>query len=155
MTVPDRTCARGPALVSVALALALSAGCSRANAKGDAGGSGGGGGLLPSLFAAAPTATPAPTPTPPIARTYVCRRSAEFNVDPEDAAVQVDGVVIGRADDWDDAGGGSRYAFRGKGEHYVRFSLRGYRSLWVKVVVDPSAPEEVADVDLDMTRLRR
>ncbi len=148
MTVPERQPVTGP--VVLALGVLLLAACS---GEGGKPGGGGGGSALPSLLGSAP-ATPTPTPTPPILRTYRCRRAAEFHVDPEEAAVQVDGVVIGTSDDWDDAGGGREYDFRGPGAHFVRLSLRGYRSVWVKVVVDPSAAEEVVEVELDLTKLR-
>lgn len=148
MTVPIRPIA---AVLVLGAGLLLAA-CSGEKGGGTSGG-GGGGSVLPSLFGSAP-ATPTPTPTPPIVRTYRCRRAAEFHVDPEEAAVQVDGVVIGTSDDWDDAGGGREYTFRGPGAHFVRLSLRGYRSTWVKVVVDPSAAEEVVEVELDLTKLR-
>jgi hypothetical protein len=94
-----------------------------------------------------------PTATPPIEKTYECREGAIFGVDPEEALVAVDGTTIGTADDWDDAGGGGKYRFAGPGTHYVRLSLPGYRTAWVKIVVRAGAEEEYAEVDLELEKL--
>jgi hypothetical protein len=108
--------------------------------------------------AATPTAAPAAArlqveATPPIEQTYECRRGAVFGVDPEEAVVSVAGRPIGKADDWDDAGGGGKYEFARTGTYYVRFTLAGYRTAWIKVVVRPDAEDEYADVDLELRKL--
>ncbi len=119
----------------------------------------------PSQQAAAPAATPTgvpaaappaalrPKPTPPIDRTYECRAGAIFGVDPEDALITINGKTIGKADDWDDAGGGQKYLFGGPGTYYVKLSLEKYRTAWIKIVVRPQAEEEYASVDLDLKKL--
>lgn len=96
--------------------------------------------------------TPTPTPTPRVAYVYLSRGQADFDVDPEEAHVHVDGKYIGRADDWDDSGGGRLWTFSGRGDHYVKLSLKGYRTVWVKVTVDPAAPEKVAKVKFDLPK---
>jgi hypothetical protein len=93
---------------------------------------------------------PAPEPPPPIAKTFQCRRGAEFHVDPEEVLVTVDGQLLGEADDWDGAGGGKTYYFDSPGDHLVKLSLQGFRTVWVKVVVTPSAKREVVNVDTEL-----
>ena len=113
---------------------------------------------VPAVETAAPTdapveAAPAPEPPPPIAAVFECRRGAEFRVDPEEVLVTVDGQLLGEADDWDGAGGGKTYYFSGPGEHLVKLSLKGFRTVWVKVVVTPSAKRDVVDVDTELEEI--
>ncbi len=96
---------------------------------------------------------PAPEPSPPIAAVFQCRRGAEFRVDPEEVLVTVDGQLLGEADDWDGAGGGKTYYFSGPGDHLVKLSLQGFRTVWVKVVVTPSAKRDVVDVDTELEEI--
>ena len=96
---------------------------------------------------------PAPEPAPPIAAVFHCRRGAEFKVDPEEVLVTVDGQLLGEADDWDGAGGGKTYYFDGMGDHLVKLSLQGFRTVWVKVVVTPSAKRDVVDVDTELEEI--
>lgn len=102
---------------------------------------------------AAPAALPATEPPPPIAAVFRCRRGAEFKVDPEEVLVTVDGQLLGEADDWDGAGGGKTYYFSGPGEHLVKLSLQGYRTVWVKVVVTPDAKRDVVSVDTELEEI--
>ncbi|MGE0640256.1 MAG: protein kinase [Thermoanaerobaculia bacterium] len=95
----------------------------------------------------------APPPPPRISETFEGREGAEFNVDPEETEVEVDGRSIGIADDWDNAGGGKIYRFSGPGEHIVRLSLAGYRTVWVKVRIHPQARRKIADVDTELEEL--
>ncbi len=113
---------------------------------------------VPVVEAAAPAsvpveAAPAPEPPPPIAAVFQCRRGAEFRVDPEEVLVTVDGQLLGEADDWDGAGGGKTYYFSGPGEHLVKLALQGFRTVWVKVVVTPSAKRDVVDVDTELEEI--
>ena len=64
--------------------------------------------------------------------------------------VTIDGRLLGKADDWDGAGGGETYYFPGPGEYLVELSLQGFRTVWVKVVVTPSAKRDVVDVDTEL-----
>jgi hypothetical protein len=93
---------------------------------------------------------PTPTPTPPLVAVFRARQAARFDVSPEDAEVTVDGRSIGKADDWDDKGGGKLYRFDGPGSHYVKLSLKGYRTAWIKIVVSGSASDKVAEVDTEL-----
>jgi hypothetical protein len=93
-----------------------------------------------------------PRPTPPIVKVYECRKGAIFGVDPEEALVTVNGKTIGKADDWDDAGGGKKYHFEGPGTYYVKFTLEKYATTWVKIVVKPDAEEKYANVDLGLKK---
>ena len=99
-------------------------------------------------------ATPTPTPTPRLYAVYETRRFAEFHVDPEEAWVTVNGKVIGRADDWDDAGGGRQYPFAGEGWYSVKLAHPKDRTRWVKVVVDHGAGKEIAKVKFDLEKRR-
>ena len=101
------------------------------------------------------SSAPAPERTVPISKTYECRESAVFNVDPEETVVTVDGRRIGTADDWDDAGGGKKYKFQGPGVHYVKLTLEEYETMWLKFVVSSDAKKKTADVGLDMKKRHR
>jgi serine/threonine protein kinase len=106
--------------------------------------------------AAAEEATPAPPAAaapPPIAKVFQCRRGAEFHVDPEEVLVTIDGRLLGKADDWDGAGGGDTYFFPGPGDYLVQLSLEGFRTVWVKVVVTPSARRDVVDIDTELEEI--
>ena len=97
---------------------------------------------------------PAPVePPPPIAEVFQCRKGAEFHVDPEEVLVTIDGQLLGKADDWDGAGGGETYSFPGPGDYLVQLSLQGFRTVWVKVVVTPSARRDVVDVDTELEEI--
>jgi len=101
----------------------------------------------------APPEKPKPSPPPlPISGTFHCRKGVEFDVDPEEALVAVDGVTIGIADDWDGKRGGKQYIFKKPGEHIARFSLKGYKTAWVKIIVDSDASDRIISVD---TRLKK
>jgi hypothetical protein len=103
-----------------------------------------------------PPAPASPVAPPPVIdKTYRCREYADFDVSPEETIVTVDGTVIGKADDWDDAGGGKKYEFKGPGTHYVKLSLRRHETLWIKFEVDPRASEETAKVDLKLKEYER
>jgi serine/threonine-protein kinase len=103
---------------------------------------------------ATPTFLPSPTPTPPIVETYTCAWGAEFNIDPEEAEVAIDGQVIGIADDWDGSGGGQVYYFDGPGVYYARFTHHRFQITWVKIIVKEDAAEGIADIDTEMRKLK-
>jgi hypothetical protein len=99
---------------------------------------------------------PKPSPPPlPISGTFHCRKGVEFDVDPEDALVAVDGTTIGIADDWDGKRGGRQYIFKEPGEHIARFSLKGYKTAWVKIIVGPDASNSIVSVDTKLKQARR
>ncbi len=106
----------------------------------------------PTLTPRPPAPTPQPTPTPPIVSIFECREGVEFHVSPDDAKVEVNGSIIGIADDWDDMGGGQKYLIRVPGEYYSRFILAEYEPAWVKIVISPNAKEQFCDVD---TKLKK
>ena len=108
---------------------------------------------LPTAEPAAAVPLPAKEPPPPITTVFQCRKGAEFHVEPEDALVTIDGQLLGKADDWDGAGGGKAHLFPGPGEHLVKLSLAGFRTIWVKVVVTPSAKRDIVDVDSELEEL--
>lgn len=122
--------------------------------------------VTPEVYAAPPADTDTvravvPTPSgykPPasvrIAEVFETQRGAEFHVSPDDAIVWINGRRIGKADDWDGAGGGRTYYFRDRGTYYARFVLSGYRTTWVRIVVRPGAAEEIVDIDTDLPELR-
>ena len=66
--------------------------------------------------------------------------------------MEVNGTIIGIADDWDGVGGGQKYLIRVAGEHYARFTLAGYEPAWVKIVISPNARDRFCDVD---TKLKK
>lgn len=109
--------------------------------------------VVPTLVPTLAPATPTPRPTePPIAATFKCQKGVTFSLSPDSATITMDGTTIGTADDWDDMGGGKVFEFSGPGVHYALISLAGYHAVWVKIVVDPSASDEIADVDTDLKK---
>jgi len=111
--------------------------------------------VAPPVPAAEPEPEPAPVAPPvPIEATFEAREAAEFHVDPEDALVEIDGRVIGKADDWDDMGGGKPWVFAAPGDYLVKLSLPGYRTAWIRIRVHPDAEDDVADVDTDLEQLK-
>jgi hypothetical protein len=104
----------------------------------------------PAIETPRPAPTPTPAPEPALAGVFETRSAAEFHVSPEETQVTVAGQLIGIADDWDGMGGGKKYVFPGPGAYLVKLSLPGYQTAWVKVVVAPTAKQEVVDVDTDL-----
>lgn len=86
--------------------------------------------------------------------TYECRQAAQFNVKPKETRVSVDGQPIGVAGDF--GGGlfgrvsGKLYNFQGFGTYTVEFSLAGYQTVRVKVIVRADADKRIANIDFDM-----
>jgi outer membrane biosynthesis protein TonB len=99
---------------------------------------------------AAPAAAVASAPAPPLAGTFETRGPAEFHVDPEDTIVIIEGKAIGKADDWDNMGGGKQYVFKTPGEYLVELRLEGYKTAWIKIVVRPDSKKKYADVDTSL-----
>lgn len=104
-----------------------------------------------------PTRVP-PTPTatpPPITEVFECQTGAKFGVDPDDALVEINGVVLGIADDWDGMGGGEVYTFPGEGTYLVKLSLEGYETAWVHVVVKADAKRKVVTVNTELEKQKK
>ncbi len=97
---------------------------------------------------AARPAPPPPPPPPPFRKTYECRESATFKIDPDTAIVTVDGEVIGIADEWADTPRTKKYKFQGEGVHYVKLSHRDYETLWLRFIVSKDALDKTAIVEL-------
>jgi len=97
----------------------------------------------------APAQTQAPAFTVPeveIAETYDARKGAEFHVRPDSAMVTINGVTIGKADDWDGFAGGRQYPFGAPGSYFVELTAPGYKTAWVKIVVKNDARADFARV---------
>lgn len=108
---------------------------------------------------AAPTATPTtraapaptrPPPTPPAAEFLYTRSGIQFDVEPEDATIEVDGTAIGSALRWD--GSDDRiYRFsEARGVHYVRISAPGYEPRWVRITVTPVAEDDAVEIEAEL-----
>jgi hypothetical protein len=102
--------------------------------------------------AAAPAllAKPAPPPPPPFRKTYECRESATFKINPDTAVVTVDGEVIGIADEWADTPRTKKYKFNSEGVHYVKLQHRDYETLWLRFIVSNDALDKTAIVELTL-----
>jgi eukaryotic-like serine/threonine-protein kinase len=85
---------------------------------------------------------------------YRARRAVQFQIDPDQARLTVDGRYVGIADDWDNHGGGKVFPFS-PGTHIVRATLPGYRDLTLQIVISPSEREAVADAGDEMQRIDR
>jgi len=106
----------------------------------------------------APTRRPRPTaaPTPPIVDEFLCSEGADFDVDPEEAEVTINGVVIGIADQWDDSRGGQIYTFQAPGIYYARFSLPPkFETAWVKIVVSPDAERRICKIGTELVKAKK
>jgi hypothetical protein len=104
-----------------------------------------------SVPAPAPVAKPAPPPPPPpFRKTYECRESATFKVDPDTAIVTVDGEAIGIADEFADTPRTGKYKFKNEGVHYVKLSHRNYETLWLRFIVSKDALDKTAIVEIKL-----
>jgi len=74
-----------------------------------------------------------------IAETYEARRAVEFHVRPDSAIVTINGVTIGKADDWDGFGGGKPYPIPYEGDYYVELTAPGYQTTWIKIRISQGA----------------
>lgn len=100
-------------------------------------------------------AAPAPAaPAPAVWKTFVTRRAVKFDVDPEEALLEIDGRVIGTADDWDGMGGAPAYEFKQPGSYLVRIFLQGYETVWVRIEVRPDAKRDVVSVDPELRKAK-
>ncbi|MFH1176313.1 MAG: zinc-ribbon domain-containing protein [Acidobacteriota bacterium] len=109
----------------------------------------------PSFTGEAAASLPAATASKPsYEAVFRCRRYAKFDVDPEDAQVYIDDRPIGKADDWDGAGGGRLYQFKQSGIYSVRLALKGYRTAWVRIIVSDGAATKVS-IDTKLKKLKK
>ncbi len=75
---------------------------------------------------------------------YEARRAAQFNIRPDNALISINGVAIGRAEDWGGgtfSGGGRPYPFSVPGDYYVELRADGYQTTWIKIVITPTAKD--------------
>ncbi len=110
-------------------------------------------------MAAAGTRTTSPSEdvAPPpvvVAKSYATRKSVKFDIDPEEAYLEIDGKVIGTADEWDGMGGAPAYEFDRPGSHLVKVFLSGYETVWLRIEVDPNAKKAVVSVDYELKKAR-
>jgi hypothetical protein len=47
-------------------------------------------------------------------------------------------------------GGGKVLALKEPGSYKVELKLKGYKTTWIEIVVDPKAKHKVCDVDTDL-----
>jgi hypothetical protein len=80
------------------------------------------------------------------AEVYEAREEVEFHVRPDSAIVTINGVAIGKADDWDGFAGGRKYPFAQPGNYYVELTAPGYQTTWIRIVVKRDAPAKVTRV---------
>lgn len=103
-----------------------------------------------------PTPTPVPpTPTPtmpPITAVFECQKGAVFRGSPDEMDVFINGQRIGTADDWDGMGGGQVYMFPREGTYLAMLQLAGYQTVWVQIVVKPTAEDEIVKVGTDLEK---
>ena len=83
--------------------------------------------------------------SPRVAATYECRSGVKFSIDPDKAAVSIDGHPIGVAEDFYHRA----YNLR-PGTHYAKLTLRGYRTETVKILVRSTASDDNADIKLKL-----
>jgi hypothetical protein len=79
-----------------------------------------------------------------VSEIYEARRAAQFNIRPENTLITINGVAIGRAEDWGGgtfSGGGRPYPFRDPGDYYVELKADGYQTTWIKIVIRPDAKD--------------
>jgi serine/threonine-protein kinase len=103
----------------------------------------------PSQPAAAPAPPePAPQPTREEASVHVrCRRGVEFDLDPSDALVTLDGRPLGPADEVE------QYEITTPGHHTLRLTAPGYKTVVVDVEVAPDARSKWEELEIEMEEL--
>jgi hypothetical protein len=99
-----------------------------------------------------PPPTPQPTPTPPIWKTFECRLGAEFDVEPDEAMLAINGKELGIVDEYDGFGDPGEYTFPGPGTYYASFSHEGYQTIWVKIVAKDDAKKKFCDIEKDLKK---
>jgi hypothetical protein len=97
----------------------------------------------------APAIRPAYRPPVPVSEVYACRESVEFQVDPEEAVVSIDGNRLGLADDWDGAGGGEEWR-PDPGTYVACFSASELRTACVEIVIDRGARRKTCEVETEL-----
>ncbi len=103
--------------------------------------------------AAAEAAQPAGFSIPAqVDETYDSKRAVQFHVRPDAAIVTINGVRIGKADDWDGFGGGKTYSFPREGDYYAELALNGYQTAWVKISIRADAKELTAKVKTKLVK---
>jgi len=104
----------------------------------------------PATSAAPPESTTQSAATPgfevpqAVSEVYEARRAAQFNIRPDNALITINGVAIGRAEEWGGGtfgGGGRPYPFRDPGTYYVELRADGYQTTWIKIVIRPDAKD--------------
>jgi serine/threonine-protein kinase len=88
-----------------------------------------------------------------VAETYVSRRAAQFHVRPDSAIVTINGVTIGKADDWDGFGGGKTYSFPRDGDYYAELVAPGYQTAWIKISIQPDAKDLTAKIRTKLVKI--
>lgn len=101
-----------------------------------------------------PSPTPPSLPPPAVAQVYVTSKAVKFDIDPEEAFLEIDGKVIGTADEWDGMGGAPVYEFDREGSHFVKVSLPGYETVWLRIDVRADAKQAVVSVDYELKKAR-
>ena len=93
-----------------------------------------------------PQASAFVVPQVTITETYIAKKAVEFHIRPDAAIVTINGITIGKADDWDGFAGGRQYPFGQPGTYFVELTAPGFKTSWVKIVVRADARDNVARV---------
>jgi serine/threonine-protein kinase len=109
---------------------------------------------VPEPIAAPPPASTAFVKPDRVDAEVETRRAVRFTSSPDQARLYLDGRYIGIADDWDNRGGGKELE-PGKGTHYVRMELPGYRPFVLQITVSPDAGRDSPSIDEELDRRER
>jgi serine/threonine-protein kinase len=93
-----------------------------------------------------PTPPPRP-PEPEAALRLRCRKGVDFDVNPDEAEVFVNGVDVGNADDLD------HYDFPAPGHYRIRLVYPGFKPAFVDVDVSPDADDKNVDLELELEKV--
>jgi len=89
-----------------------------------------------------------------LAETVEARRAVLFQIRPDSAQLTINGVAIGKADDWDGFAGGKPYTIPYAGDYYVEAKAEGYGTKWIKIVISPTARELTARVRTRLEKIK-
>ncbi|HEV8629344.1 MAG TPA: serine/threonine-protein kinase [Thermoanaerobaculia bacterium] len=95
-----------------------------------------------------------PTPPPPQrpsepepVQRLRCRKGVDFDVNPDEAEVFVNGVDVGNADDL------GHYTFTAPGHYRIRLVYPGYKPAIVDVDVSPEADDKNVDLEVELEKV--
>ena len=86
--------------------------------------------------------------------TFRCRKEVLFHLEPERAIIEVDGDLLGKAEDWGGSNGGSAWR-PAEGRYHVELSHPRRLPASIRIDIDAQASEDACHVDIELVRARK